>query len=161
MSFLTNIKSRNAVNALSLLLVMILLAGCATSQEKLLPVEEGRTMMDVWQSGSAGSLQPTASDTGHMTNRGLLDARQSLRRDIESLSIDYSDYTRDVTNEINSQFVRLPNPDLVMYVFPHLTGSPSAEQVPIPGYSTVFPLYSAPQYAMPGETKRPRQILKN
>jgi len=27
---------------------------------------------------------------------------------------------------------------LVMYVFPHLTGT---EAVPVPGYTTVFPLY--------------------
>ncbi|WP_134563401.1 TIGR03751 family conjugal transfer lipoprotein, partial [Pseudomonas aeruginosa] len=41
-----------------------------------------------------------------------------------------------------------PNPDLVMYVFPHLAGT---DPVPVPGYSTVFPLYQRVQYAMPGE----------
>ena len=46
------------------------------------------------------------------------------------------------------QFQRLPNPDLVMYVFPHLTGT---DPVPVPGYTTVFPLYQRVQYAMPGE----------
>ena len=39
-------------------------------------------------------------------------------------------------------------PDLVMYVFPHLAGS---DPVPVPGYTTVFPLYQRVQYAMPGE----------
>ncbi|HEJ6481861.1 TIGR03751 family conjugal transfer lipoprotein, partial [Pseudomonas aeruginosa] len=43
---------------------------------------------------------------------------------------------------------RLPNPDLVMYVFPHLAGSDPA---PVPGYTTVFPFYQRVQYAMPGE----------
>ncbi len=33
---------------------------------------------------------------------------------------DQADYTRTASNEIHSQFKRLPNPDLVMYVFPHL-----------------------------------------
>ncbi|MDH4709749.1 TIGR03751 family conjugal transfer lipoprotein, partial [Pseudomonas aeruginosa] len=51
-------------------------------------------------------------------------------------------------NEIHSQFKRLPNPDLVMYVFPHLAGSDPA---PVPGYTTVFPFYQRVQYAMPGE----------
>lgn len=57
-------------------------------------------------------------------------------------------YTRTAQNEIYSQFKRLPNPDLVLYVFPHLTGTDPA---PVPGYSTVFPLYQRVQYAMPGE----------
>jgi conjugative transfer region lipoprotein (TIGR03751 family) len=57
-------------------------------------------------------------------------------------------YTRTAQNEIHRQFRRLPNPDLVMYVFPHLAGT---DPVPVPGYSTVFPLYQRVQYAMPGE----------
>jgi conjugative transfer region lipoprotein (TIGR03751 family) len=57
-------------------------------------------------------------------------------------------YTRTAENEIQRQFHRLPNPDLVMYVFPHLAGT---DPVPVPGYSTVFPLYQRVQYAMPGE----------
>lgn len=57
-------------------------------------------------------------------------------------------YTRTAENEIKSQFHRLPDPDLVMYVFPHLAGS---EPVPVPGYSTVFPFYRQLQYALPGE----------
>ena len=57
-------------------------------------------------------------------------------------------YTRTAHNEVQRQFLRLPNPDLVMYVFPHLAGS---DPVPIPGYTTVFPLYQRVQYAMPGE----------
>ncbi|WP_444679432.1 TIGR03751 family conjugal transfer lipoprotein [Halomonas sp. E19] len=67
-------------------------------------------------------------------------------------------YSRDASNEIYSQFRRLPNPDLVMYVFPHLAGS---EQVPVPGYSTVFPLYQRTQYAMPGESARPNALLED
>lgn len=57
-------------------------------------------------------------------------------------------YTRTAQNEVYRQFHRLPNPDLVMYVFPHWAGT---DPVPVPGYSTVFPLYQRVQYAMPGE----------
>ncbi len=35
-----------------------------------------------------------------------------------------------------------------MYVVPHLAGT---DPVPVPGYTTVFPLYQRVQYAMPGE----------
>jgi conjugative transfer region lipoprotein (TIGR03751 family) len=61
---------------------------------------------------------------------------------------DNAAYTRTAANEVYSQFHRLPNPDLVMYVFPHLAGS---DPVPVPGYTTVFPLFLRPRYAMPGE----------
>src|SRR3546814_20982222 len=61
-----------------------------------------------------------------------------------------SDWSSDVCSSdlIYRQFHRLPNPDLVMYVFPHLAGT---DPVPVPGYSTVFPLYPRVQYAMPGQ----------
>ncbi|KPW56323.1 Uncharacterized protein ALO80_02846, partial [Pseudomonas caricapapayae] len=89
---------------------------------------------------------------GSASGRQLLDARSELRRPIDVRATqplqDSAQYTRTAQNEIYSQFKRLPNPDLVMYVFPHLAGSDPA---PVPGYTTVFPLYQRVQYAMPGE----------
>lgn len=122
------------------------LAGCATSKEDLMP-HGGRTMHDIWhqEAGDGGS--------GQVARRQLLDARQSLRRpltevDIQAAPAEQMHYTRTARNEVYRQFQRLPNPDLVMYVFPHLAGT---DPVPVPGYSTVFPLYQRVQYAMPGE----------
>ena len=57
-------------------------------------------------------------------------------------------YTRDAYNELNVLFPRLPNPTLVLYVFPHLAGE---EGVPVPGYATAFPMYERTEYALPGE----------
>jgi len=123
----------------------IALGGCATSSEKLLPRGE-HTMLDIWQHETGGG-------TGSQAGRQLLDARQSLRRpptdaDVQAAPSLNVAYTRTAANEIHRQFHRLPNPDLVMYVFPHLAGTDS---VPVPGYSTVFPLYQRVQYALPGE----------
>ena len=56
-------------------------------------------------------------------------------------------YTRDAWREIEILFPRLPNPTLLMYVFPHL----SRDGAPVPGYSTAFPLYDRDHYALPGE----------
>ncbi|EFO0175679.1 TIGR03751 family conjugal transfer lipoprotein, partial [Escherichia coli] len=56
-------------------------------------------------------------------------------------------YSRTQESEITQQFPRLPNPDMVMYLYPHLVDG----NTPVPGYSTVFPFYSQTQYAMPGE----------
>ncbi|WP_020683016.1 TIGR03751 family conjugal transfer lipoprotein [Marinobacterium rhizophilum] len=131
---------------LVLALVVTLLAGCATHKDKLLPHGD-RSMQELWQqhAGDGGS--------GQAATRRLLDARQGLRRPLTETNIKAapainSHYTRTAHNEITRQFHRLPNPDLIMYVFPHLAGT---DPVPVPGYSTVFPLYQRVQYAMPGE----------
>ncbi|WP_211460872.1 TIGR03751 family conjugal transfer lipoprotein [Collimonas silvisoli] len=130
-------------NRLGLLVSVALLAGCATTKEKLLP-HNGNSMLDVWNQESGGS------GAGGQAARQLFDARQQLRRPLSEsgVAIDGSAYTRTAQNEIYRQFHRLPNPDLVMYVYPHLAGT---DPVPVPGYSTVFPLYQRVQYALPGE----------
>jgi len=132
----------NWIKPSMLVMAVITLAGCATSKDKLMP-HGGQTMQDIWQHNA---------DSGNQTvTRQLLDARQSLRRPLTETDLSEAvqiPYTRTATNEIYRQFQRLPNPDLVMYVFPHLTGT---EAVPVPGYTTVFPLYQRVQYAMPGE----------
>lgn len=121
-----------------LLLAALWLAGCSTSKEQLLPPGDS-TMLDLWQQKS-GSPQMTA------------EARAVLRRDLNDVEQNAQpavaeSYSRDANSEIQQQFPRLPNPDLVMYVFPHMT----VGNVPVPGYSTVFPFYSQVQYALPGE----------
>ena len=138
------LRSRAWQNGVAGCLVAFLLAACATHKDKLLPHGD-KTMMDVWMQNT-GAVRSGAS-------RELLDARQALRRpladvDAESIAIQNASYTRTAENEIDRQFQRLPDPDLLMYVFPHLTGT---EPVPVPGYSTVFPLYQRVQYALPGE----------
>ena len=137
----------NWTKLLMLALVAATATGCATNKEELL-THGGRTMQDIWrqEAGDGGS-------GGNVAGRQLLDARQSLRRplikaDEQAAAAQQARYTRTAANEIQRQFHRLPNPDLVMYVFPHLAGS---DPVPVPGYSTVFPLYQRVQYAMPGE----------
>ena len=125
----------------ALLSALLVLSGCATDPEKLLPHGDA-TMLDIWNQQTTGS--------GDAPGRRLLDARQTLRRPLQAPVpvIDQTGYTRTAQSEIYRQFQRLPNPDLVLYVFPHLSGS---ESVPVPGYSTVFPLYQRVQYALPGE----------
>ncbi|UII69685.1 TIGR03751 family conjugal transfer lipoprotein [Pseudomonas sp. HN11] len=117
----------------------LVLAGCSTHKDTLLPHGE-QTMLDIWNgAGSQGTQQQ------------LLEARQQLRRPLAEVVFSapiQEPYTRTAANEIRNLFPRLPNPDLVLYVYPHLSGT---EQAPIPGYSTVFPFYQRVQYALPGE----------
>ncbi|MFE8147181.1 TIGR03751 family conjugal transfer lipoprotein [Brenneria goodwinii] len=121
---------------LSLVLLTLAATGCSTSQETLLPVDENTTMLSLW-----------GRQTGD--NRTLYDQRSPLHRPLEQpMTQEQQSYTRTAGNEIRAQFRRLPNPDMLMYVYPHLT---DGEPTPVPGYSTVFPFYTRVQYAMPGE----------
>ncbi|WP_051119460.1 TIGR03751 family conjugal transfer lipoprotein [Pseudomonas oryzihabitans] len=136
--------NRTRLPIAAVLALSLLASGCAVDKEKMLPHGD-QTMMDVWNAGTTGSA-------GSSQGRQLADARAELRRPVDTTQArplaDNAGYSRTAQNEIYSQFKRLPNPDLVMYVFPHLAGSDPA---PIPGYTTVFPLYQRVQYAMPGE----------
>lgn len=129
---------------LSAVIASMCLVGCATRKEKVLP-HGPATMLDVWTQNTAGGL------TNIRPSRVLADARAALRRPLtgaerDAAVTDTLTYSRNAQNEIDRLFVRLPNPDLVMFVFPHLAG-----EQPVPGYSTVFPLYEHVQYALPGE----------
>ena len=134
------------IESAAVLCAVAVLSGCATSKDEVLPHGD-HTMLDVWNQETGGSAG------GTQASRQLLDARQGLRRlltdaNVQAAPAAADSYTRTAANEIYRQFHRLPNPDLVMYVFPHLSGN---DPVPVPGYTTVFPLYQQVQYAMPGE----------
>lgn len=130
----------NRALATAVIVSVMALAGCSTSKEEMLPPGDS-SMLELWQDEDGGG-----------TARNAVAARDSLRRPFterESQATAASDrsYSRTQESEISQQFPRLPNPDLVMYVFPHLADG----NAPVPGYSTVFPFYSQVQYAMPGE----------
>lgn len=118
--------------------VALLLAGCSTSKDEMLPPGDS-TMLELWNDGAS---------TTHATN----ESRASLRRPVTDSERVIAQQTRDSysrtqENEVQQTFPRLPNPDMVMYVLPHLAEG----NTPVPGYSTVFPFYSQVQYALPGE----------
>lgn len=127
--------------ALATPLLALALTGCA-SKDMLLPPGD-HTMLDLWRTH-------TSSVQGAEVR--LNEARQQVRRPLsvgdEHPSSGPRADLRQRAHSLNQQFPRLPNPDLVMYVFPHLAGE---ESVPVPGYSTVFPLYRHVPYALPGE----------
>jgi conjugative transfer region lipoprotein (TIGR03751 family) len=128
-----------SINPLAGLALLSLLTACTTDKDELMP-HGPQNMLDLWNNASGAS--------GSGNNQQLMEARMQLRRPLADQDTQQQAYTRNAQNEIYSQFKRLPNPDLVLYVFPHLAGTDPA---PIPGYSTVFPFYQRVQYAMPGE----------
>lgn len=143
-----------------------LLGGCATTKEDLLP-QDGPTMLEVYE----GHL--SRAGKGAPKRTGIKETVCRDEEDCESTPVEPSDairvkhevaartadrqyyelvgYTREVNNEIQQLFPTLPNPTLVMYVFPHLAGT---EQLPVPGYATSFSMYSRTEYALPGEVSQ-------
>ena len=73
------------------------------------------------------------------------------QRPIHVGKTDLAGSTRIAASGLDQRFVRLSNPTMILYVFPHLGAD---NQYPIPGYSTAFPLYEQVYYALPGETER-------
>ena len=116
-------------------LLCLSLAGCASGSKLSTLPSEGPTMAEIyrqhmtWQRSGPldGAALPPPHDDGRSPS---------------------GHHLRTVVDEIEGRFARLPNPDLVMYVTPHL--SPNG-RYPVPGYSTVFPMYETVEYAMPGE----------
>ena len=102
-------------------------------------------MRTVWQQKTGKT--PDHAIRQHLQRRGIIGINASERTMAGS-------YLCDAVNDIRQRFPRLPNPDMVIYVFPHLTGG---EPVPVPGYSSVFPFYSRVQYALPGELPEVRR----
>jgi len=117
--------------------ISLVLVGCANTKEAVLP-QDGPSMKAIYEQHiqQMGARDPLAMRKA-LGDRPIIDSGGSLHG-----------YTREAYNEIDTTFPRLPNPSLMMYVFPHLAGE---EQVPVPGYVTTFPMYERIEYALPGE----------
>lgn len=118
-------------------LISLMMTGCASTKKAVLP-QDGPSMKEIYE-----------HHINEMNTRDPVSLRQELgSRGIQMGESDLNGYTRDAANEIEATFPRIPNPTLVMYVFPHLAGE---EAVPVPGYATSFPMYEHIEYALPGE----------
>ena len=128
--------------SISGLLPLLFLGGCASTKEAVLP-QDGPSMQAIYD---AHVVEMAAEDPSVV--RAALGCRG-----VSAGEGDLAGYSRDAFNELDVRFPRLPNPSLVMYVFPHLAGP---ERTPVPGYATTFPMYERIEYALPGEVGTPR-----
>ena len=118
------------------------LTACASGSKQATIPSDGPTMSDVYRQHR---------EAIGMHGKHSIKERLPLRAPEDNPP---SAYVRTAINEIDNRFARVPNPDLVMYVTPHLA---AGGRYPVPGYTTVFPLYETVEYAMPGEVS-PRQL---
>jgi len=116
----------------TLMSLAMILAGCSTTMESLIP-NDGHDMKSIYEH--------------HMDSQNTTKQPSIKGRPPGTGDADLAGYTRTANNEIQAIFPVLPNPVLVMYVFPHL----SEDGAPVPGYATSFPMYDKLEYALPGE----------
>lgn len=124
-------------------LISLVLGGCAGTKDAVLP-QDGPPMKTIYERHirEMGAHDPMAMREA-LGDRPVVDGDGPL----------YG-YAREAHDEIDTTFPRLPNPSLVMYVFPHLAGE---ELAPVPGYTTTFPMYEGVEYALPGEVPGKRR----
>ena len=112
------------------------LAACATTK---LP-ESTSSMAEIYDGVDRSAARPLALSTDRPLSGG---------------GADLSNYTRSAATELTTRFPRVPNPTLVMFVFPHIVGG----DMPVPGYVTTFPLWDNAPYALPGETPEASETI--
>lgn len=117
----------------SVLLISLCVSACSTRSKA--PAQPQKTIASV-MSKQNGNAQVEA----YRQNAAVQNYRTIPLVPLEN-------YTRTEANELRGIFPRLPNPDLCMYVFPHL----SLENATVPGYSSCFSMYDKNHYALPGE----------
>ena len=137
-------------NPLLLAIVLpALLAGCTAIGSRESPLKEATagspTLVDVYR----GKFQPPQSAaSSRETARDRLERASSARPIARGDEMTQRYWS--ALEPMQQRFARVPNPDLVMVVYPHLAKG----KYPVPGYVTVFPMYETVEYALPGEIEQ-------
>jgi conjugative transfer region lipoprotein (TIGR03751 family) len=112
---------------------LLTLTACASSKVTSSAIPEGGlTVSQIYQQSIGEPMQPW-----------------SVKRTLTK-PVNYEGYTRNASNEVQNLFKPLENPQIPIYVFPHvaLIGD---EQLIKPGYTTAFFLYKQNQFALASE----------
>lgn len=137
-------KSKLKQSAAVLVMAICMLTGCSVTGPRESPLREvtegSPTVLDVYQGKGAAAQASTKETARERLVRG------SLARPIAEGDERTQRYW-SALEPMQQRFARVPNPDLVMVVFPHLARG----KYPVPGYVTAFPMYETTEYALPGE----------
>lgn len=129
--------------SISFLFSLLLLTGCSHVAGNVIP-EGGLTMESIYDDAvdhdSASSVINSSASTVSLPG---VDKTHSFAESQVTQKLSSSNLSASV-GAVN--FSKLPNPELKLYVFPHLAGS---KMLPVPGYWTAFPAYPRDYYALP------------
>lgn len=144
---------------IALLAVSISLCACSTVGN-VVPIK-GKTMEEVYdgigkQKESCDTLHKISSQSGVDKICAYEKERGNKNR------ADRSENNRHENNDdafsqcipaayTSHEFKKLSNPALLLYVYPHFAGS---DEVPIPGYHTVFNAFERDHYALSSDVER-------
>jgi conjugative transfer region lipoprotein (TIGR03751 family) len=122
---------RLVVKAVLLIWISLALLACAGPKKQIVD-KDSKTMQQIYEEkfGSVGN-----TDDSHV-QRAIRDGVADLRG-----------YTRDAAVELNTLFPIIPNPTLIMFIYPHVTDAGRE----VPGYSSRLKMYKNENYALPGE----------
>ena len=136
-------QTHKLLMATTALCCSLTLTGCTTPGANTIPRGGAMTMTDIYRSETSGGETPQK-----VSSDDLSQIRSTLVSDKGQTN--YVGYTATAINETNNLFHKLPNPEIAVYVFPHMV-SLNGEYFPKPGLSTGFFLYKQNHYAMPNE----------
>lgn len=128
---------------INFLLPLLLLTGCSHVAGNVIP-EGGLTMESIYDDEVDHGPEPSVIDSSaSKASSSVVDNTHSLA---EAQVIQEPNSSDLSANAGAVHFSKLPNPELTLYVFPHLSGS---EMLPVPGYWTAFSAYPRQYYALP------------
>lgn len=130
---------------------LFLMTGCSSFSGNVIP-QSGPDMESVYDSMHHPVVQTVkpksiASSTDEVNDLSNTDSDndddlKTIRHHVTTAQV----YPND--RRASGEFRKLANPELRLYVFPHFAGK---DQVPVPGYHTVFNAYDHDHYALASE----------
>lgn len=117
--------------------LVVLISGCASSVDKVVPPDRDKNMRSVYYEYGGGD------EEGAYAKR----SQALMLRDAQAMNTTTG--LPPHPERIKHLFPKIKNPDLFMYVRPQAVGVSGA---PIPAFITRFSMYEKTHYALPGET---------
>jgi conjugative transfer region lipoprotein (TIGR03751 family) len=150
-------KTTLSFQLLIILLVSTALTGCMTPGKNIIPQGGDMTMAEIYKQETgldssdmevAQSSQTLETQTSQTDDSINTQARNALIGELPQTHYDGS--VEEGLQSINQLYKPLPNPEIGMYVYPHLIMS-DGESFVKPGITTAFFMFKDNAIAMPGE----------
>ncbi|MDP8051514.1 TIGR03751 family conjugal transfer lipoprotein [Pasteurella atlantica] len=118
----------------AIFILSVTLVGCSTQNNKqsLLPDSGANTLEIIKGSNNTDVLYGEGQKSSYKGEMILPSYHPS------------SYYSDNHINELKRDFKKVPNPEIIGYIYPHLNNN----QFPIPGYFTIFNLYDKTHFAL-------------